>query len=298
MFRRMRVAQTNRLRIDWGSEAIWQSPLPLSVFDGETVHLFASFAEVPAQKPILSWEANGKTEFVSPEAITATKNRDIAKLGAAQRMQTLSKQDALALALKYQLVSEQSSLFLVYLREGEDKVTELPEIHQVSQMMAAGSHGNGSVMMGAALAFSHAFMTNGLSSRGITWSHMEESPIQIHDHFSAVPEKSPQELLEQFDQQALAHQDYAKVLGLIQHFAGNVLNMITDFANQEGITEEQAWAVFLDWLVARLANDYTVSRHGKRLLRSQTKTFDQAQSAAFQSALDQRFSSVSAGAWQ
>jgi Ca-activated chloride channel family protein len=148
MFRRMRGPQTNKLSIDWGSVPIWQSPLPLSIFDGDTLHLFATFAETPTRKPTLSWDADGKTESASPEMITGTENRDLARLGAAQRMQTLGKPEALAMALKYQLVSDQSSLFLVYLREGEDKVTELPEIHQVPQMMAKGSHGFGSVAGG------------------------------------------------------------------------------------------------------------------------------------------------------
>jgi hypothetical protein len=111
--------------------------------------------------------------------------------------------------------------------------------------------------------------------------------------------QSPQELLEHFDKQALVHQDYAQVLQLIQNFAGSdhVRNMIADFAKQEGITLEQAWAVFLDWLVDRLVNEYTPSRHAKRLLRSQLKTFDQAQYAALQSSLSSRFASVSAGSW-
>jgi hypothetical protein len=111
--------------------------------------------------------------------------------------------------------------------------------------------------------------------------------------------QSPQELLEHFDKQALAHQDYAQVLQLIQHFAGSdqVRNMITDFAKQEGITLEQAWAVFLDWLVDRLVKEYAPSRHAKRLLRSQMKTFDQARQATLQNSLDSRFSSISAGAW-
>ncbi|MCL2123665.1 MAG: hypothetical protein FWH34_06195, partial [Desulfovibrionaceae bacterium] len=75
-------------------------------------------------------------------------------------------------------------------------------------------------------------------------------------------------------------------------------NMIADFAKQEGITPEQAWAVLLDWLMLRLANEYTPSRHAKRLLRSQMKSFDQTRYAAFQNSLNSRFSSVSAGAWQ
>jgi len=308
MFRRMRVAQTNKLTIAWGSEPIWQSPLPLSIFDGETLHLFAAFAEAPTHMPTLSWEADGNIESAMPEAVTATENRDIARLGAAQRMSAVSKQDALALALQYQLVSDQTSLFLVYLRDGEDKVTELPEIHQVPQMMAAGSHGYGSVLGSACMK---SFLPGRFHSCAVS-EHLQSPTVlgfelpafirrtsqELLEHFDQS--RTPQELLEHFDKQALAHQDYAQVLELIRHFAGSdyILNMIADFAKQEGITPEQAWAVLLDWLMLRLANEYTPSRHAKRLLRSQMKSFDQTRYAAFQNSLNSRFSSVSAGAWQ
>ena len=294
MFRRMRVAQTNKLRLDWGGQALWQSPLPLSIFDGETLHLFASFAELPTQKPTLWWEADGKTESASPETVTATENRDLARLGAAERLPALGPKEALAWALKYQLVSEQSSLFLVYLREGEDKVTELPEIHQVPQMMAAGSHGYGSVL-GAGVMHCVASLLPLRMSPSNTFAKVIANTYSDSTGINVT--QTPRELLEEFDRQALAHQDYARVLGLIRQFTGDVQDLISDFANQEGISLEQAWAVFLDWLVARLANDYTLSRPGHRLLRSQTKTLDQARSAAWQSSLDQRFSAVSAAAW-
>jgi len=298
MFRRMRVAQTNKLRLDWGSKAVWQSPLPLSVFDGETLHLFASFDKVPTQKPTLFWEADGKTESASPETVTATENRDLARLGAAERLPDVSQKEALALALKYQLVSEQSSLFLVYLREGEDKVTELPEIHQVPQMMAAGSHGYGSVLgaLGVSCCLSPALPLKGARPVTTLLSRMFQSGPTLQSNPPAAVQ-TPRELLERFDRQALTRQDYALVLGFLRQFSGDVGDLITEFANREGITLEQAWAVFLDWLAARLASDYTLSRHGRRLLRSQTKTLDRAGIAALQSSLDQRFSAVSADAW-
>jgi hypothetical protein len=318
MFHRMRVAQTNQLRIAWGREPIWQSPMPLSIFDGETLHLFATFAEIPTQMPTLSWEADGKTETAVPETIAATGNHDIARLGAARRIETAAKKEALGLALKYQLVSDQTSLFLVYLRDGEDKATELPEIHQVPQMMAQGSHGYGSVISG--IAGSASFLraercfSESVSHSTARHTGLFSGPLALlKNMFRRTPTErdrpevdtltnitqSPQELLEHFDKQALAHQDYAQVLQLIQHFAGSdqVRNMIADFAKQEGITLEQAWAVFLDWLAARLTNEYTPSRHAKRLLRSQMKICDQARQTTLQSSLSSRFSSVSVGAW-
>jgi hypothetical protein len=215
------------------------------------------------------------------------------------------------LALKYQLVSEQTSLFLVYLREGEDKATGLPEVHQTPQMLAAGSHGFGSVRR----RFGSAMHRFGFVSAGVSQSIVDCSLRGVHSGFaeSVFSESfadfgdfapsgahSPQELLQYFDEQALASQDYARVLQLIQELVGSdhLQNMVADFALQEGLTPEQAWAILLDWLMARLVNDFTPSRQAKRLLRPQLKPFDQTRHAAFQSSLDGRFASVSAGAWQ
>jgi len=308
MFRRMRTSQTNKLSISWGSEPAWQSSLPASIFDGETLHLFASFTEAPMQVPTLSWKADGKINTATPEFITATENRDVARLGAAQRIKTASKQEALSIALKYQLVSDQSSLFLVYLRESEDKVTELPEIHQVPQMMAAGSHGYGSVVCDINEYCRMSKKNLNISAFMRYESESEFSLQELKGEFfgeedlESVAHSSPHELLKYFDKQALAYQDYAHVLTLIQihGFTGAdyVPCMIADFANQEGITLEQAWAVFLDWLMIRLVNEYRPSRHAKRLLRSQMKTFGRTRRTAFHTVLNSRFSDLSVTAWK
>lgn len=282
MFRRMRGPQTNKLSIEWGVEPVWQSPLPLSIFDGETLHLFATFAEVPTRTPKLTWAVDGKTEYAAPESVGLTENRDIARLAASRRMDAVSKQEALAIALKYQLVSRQTSLLLVYLREGEDKLTDLPEIYQVPQMMAAGSHGFGSVLAAAACCcMPHCFAPLNLA--------------KLHENIA--PTQSPQELLEHFDKLSLAHQDFTQVLKLIRSSSESdyTQNLVTELAKQKGITPEKAWAVFLDWLVGCLA--YTLSRHAKRLLRHQIMAFEQTECTELYAYLSKQLPSVSAGRW-
>ena len=41
MFRRMRCAHAINLKVEWGGETLWQSPVPTQIYDGETVHFFA-----------------------------------------------------------------------------------------------------------------------------------------------------------------------------------------------------------------------------------------------------------------
>jgi Ca-activated chloride channel family protein len=311
MFHRMRVAQTGKLRIVWGKEPLWQSPLPRSVFDGETLHLFATFAEEPTAMPELVWEVDGQPQSAKPESFSRTENPHLARLGGFRRMETSAdKQESLELALKYQLVSSQTSLFLVYPREGEDKVTELPELHQVPQMMAAGSHGYGSVkgvvsacsILGSVSTkfFAHSKSTPvgkyDKSVADLPWDEESTSSDPVSSQDAAT---SPQDLLALFDRQALACTDFAKVFqGIIVPFhQGDPVKLIARLAKQEGISEEQALAILLDWLLAQLADVFTSSRQAKRLLRAQLRGIDASHITAVRGALAVEYPSVSLYAW-
>jgi Ca-activated chloride channel family protein len=311
MFHRMRVAQSDKLRIVWGNEPLWQSPLPRSVFDGETLHQFAIFAEEPTSLPELVWEVDGQTQSDRPESISRTENQHLARLGGFRRMKTTAdEKEALELALKYQLVSSRTSLFLVYLREGEDKVTELPELHQVPQMMAAGSHGYGSVMgsfaacsvlgnvtMNVCAHNKHTLVEKPAQSvADLSWAEESSSVVPITSQNAST---SPQALLASFDRQALDCTDFAKVLqGIVTSgLQGGPVKLIARLAKQEGISEQQAWAILLDWLLAQLADVFTSSRQAKRLLRAQLRSIDPAHITAVRGVLAVEYSSVSLSAW-
>ena len=336
MFHRMRVAQTNKLSIAWGSEPLWQSSMPLSIFDGETLHLFAAFAETPTQLPTLSWEVDGKTESAMPAVITPTENRDITRLGTAKRMQTVSKQEALALALKYQLVSDQSSLFLIYLREGEDKVADLPEIHQVPQMMAAGSHGYGTVScfpaMSSRCAYACSFeeveevggyRPQRMASKWLPAYVRKSRPvghlkapndvIGTEDSvFDDVEFEVPAFIRRQAD--APVAPDCPDSPGrLVTRLEQLVLEneifkvctvplpslkqFIQRLGKQEGISPEAVWAALLDWLLDSLGDAYSPARQVRRMLRTQLKALDGAQVKMLRVAFAEKWPSISLHAW-
>jgi Ca-activated chloride channel family protein len=313
MFHRMRVAQSDKLRIVWGNEPLWQSPLPRSVFDSETLHLFASFAEEPATLPELVWEVDGQTQSAKPGCISRTENPHLVRLGGFRRMETTAdKKESLELALKYQLVSSLTSLFLVYLREGEDKVTELPQLHQVPQMMAYGSHGFGSVpgvstvcsIMGSCIINSFAQsahhlvtkMPKNLLSSDMPWEHDSPPSIPLPSQETAT---SPQDLLASFERQALSCTDFAQALHEIaaSFNQGDPANLIARLAKQKGISEEQAWTILLDWLLERLTNVFTPSRQAKRLLRMLLRDIEAEHLTAVRGALAVEYPSVSLYAW-
>jgi hypothetical protein len=295
MFRRMRGAAANRLKISWGQEALWQSPLPMSIFDGETLHLFAGLAQQPEAVPVLSWEIDGQTQYAKPESIQQTDNQEMVRLGAAQRMIGAGKEDALNLALKYQLVSSQTSLFLVYLREGEDKVTELPTVQQVPQMMTAGSHGYGSVTGMDAVRACFAVPLVPLKA-----AYRDKNDVDIVVQPDSPPSAwSPQALLERFDQAVLGNQDFKAFLqaSLMRAENHELRALVERLSQQEGISLDQTWAVLLDWLLDKLSGDFTSSRQARRLLRAQLKTIDAACAANLQKAFAAELPAISLYAW-
>ncbi|GHV56327.1 hypothetical protein FACS189460_0890 [Deltaproteobacteria bacterium] len=312
MFRRMRVAQSGKLNLDWGAEPLWQSPLPQSLFDGDTVHVFAAFAKRPLAPPRLSWSMGGQTGQATPETIGQPDNGDLGRLGGANRLENApNKAEALALALKYQLLSRHSSLFLVYQREGADKLTAPPVLQQTPQMMAAGSHGFGSVV-GASIMMG-AIGTGGIR-RGLSEAMLRESYMMGANHCFApilsrsIPEPQiglvgrlakklgsrraekitpvagaafpePREILAYFDAQALATSNLGQTLkALLGHFSGleDWNTLLTDLAQQEGATWENAWAVGLAFLAEKLAGEFSLSRQGQRLLRVKNDTLTAA----------------------
>ena len=170
MFHRMRAALARNIRIDWGQETLWQSDMPKCLYDGETVHAFALLRGAPEAGPILSWEQDGTTKKAACDRVEIARDAaDLLRLGRRCQMEeSASDEEKLALALKYQLVSELTSLILVHEREEADKKRGLPAIQQVPQMPAWG-HGcyrasmggvMGSFLMGGALCTPNAPLWN------------------------------------------------------------------------------------------------------------------------------------------
>lgn len=146
MVRRLRAARDIALRLDWGQPALWQSPLPQQVFDGETLHVWARLERPLQAAPTLHWSAAGATGSDHAEAVQADASGTTARLCGARQADTLtSDEDKLALALRYQLVTRQTSLFLVHQRAEGEKAEGLPALEQIRHMMAAGHGGFGSV---------------------------------------------------------------------------------------------------------------------------------------------------------
>ncbi len=162
---RMRSAQEVRFAIKWNATEEkhktheWASTLPPQLIDGETVHLFARLPAKTEKPPVLICktlvkDVEQEVSSAKPTSITWDTEGIVARLCAAAQIGELTegKADtklAKSLAMKYQLVTQHTNLFLLHERAEENKAEGLPQLQQIAQMQAAGFGGYGSVRRAA-----------------------------------------------------------------------------------------------------------------------------------------------------
>jgi Ca-activated chloride channel family protein len=150
MFNRIRLARSTEIKLEWGQaeKPTWVTGNNRAVFFGNTLHVLAGFTSAPKQAPILSYQLGESPQRVQVSAdklMHDITNQSLSRLGAAQRLKSLPKGDKIALALQYQLVTENTNCLLVHVRAEKEKAEGLPELQKIAQMQVAGWGGAGTV---------------------------------------------------------------------------------------------------------------------------------------------------------
>ncbi|OZB48923.1 MAG: hypothetical protein B7X60_02675, partial [Polynucleobacter sp. 39-45-136] len=147
MFHRLRQPRARDIQIDWGHEEKpeWVSGISTAIFNLNTSHIFAGFKTPPQNPATLSFQlgSNPKRYSVQASTLIQSDSNIISRLGAAQRLRAMSEENQTALALSYQLVTRNTNYLLTHIRPEDEKVSELPELQRVTQMLAAGWGGTG-----------------------------------------------------------------------------------------------------------------------------------------------------------
>jgi Ca-activated chloride channel family protein len=140
MFGRLRAAPRTIAHIDWSTPPDWTAPLPSAVFPHDTIHVMAGFRVRPeGSARVTVAEENGSTALLDVKLAPHLCTQDVVpRIAAAQRLAVLDEAEARELAVRYQLVSQFTSLVLVAERAESDKVLELPATVAVPHMLAAG----------------------------------------------------------------------------------------------------------------------------------------------------------------
>jgi Ca-activated chloride channel homolog len=159
-FQRMYAQRAKSATVNWPKTALRTLPEAIeTVYGGDTLHTLAWFTEEPTGSVGLSITlADGRTishkTDITPftEASTAPENAEgksstLARMAAGRRIIAMTGADAAKeLAVRYQLMSRWTNCLVIHVRAEGEKSGDLPEIYKVPQMMAAGSHGMGSVV--------------------------------------------------------------------------------------------------------------------------------------------------------
>ena len=145
MFHRIHLPTASDISVNWGIDPSWESDLPISVFEGDTIHVFANFDSPITKTPTLSFKQGSQSFDIQSEEIHVG-SPELPRLAATSRMANATNISKLGLAILYQLVSDQTNYILVHERTQEVKATEFPELQKIQQMQTAGWGGINTVV--------------------------------------------------------------------------------------------------------------------------------------------------------
>ena len=151
MFSRLRSPRLTALQIVWpeGVKPEWVSEVPLSVFDGDTVNVYALLKDAPVGSVKVLARPGDQSDIVEIGSAKFGANIDsnggLSRMSAAVRMKSKAigglvgtRTAATKLAVDYQLVTEFTNFLLIHVRADADKPADMPTLHKVSQMIPAG----------------------------------------------------------------------------------------------------------------------------------------------------------------
>lgn len=158
MFARLRSPRLDGVRLVWpdGVQPLWVSPVLPSVFDGDTVNVFALLPHTATGEVHLVGQpaGNGRAPTINQtigratlptpaqQQANAAVSDTLSKLVATARHQTQdTAHDRAEIAVAYGLVTDETNFLLVHQRAEQDKATDMPTLHTVDQMMPVGWSG-------------------------------------------------------------------------------------------------------------------------------------------------------------
>ena len=316
MFRRMRSVRCSDVKLDWGQPSNWQSALPKAIYGGDTLHLCARLDSLPTSPPVLSWNVDDKPMQSTADQIQTQSGELLSRMVAAQQIEQLMqltpmknalprskgtgdeapRKLALTLALHYQLVTDQTNLLLVHIRDEGQKAEGLPTLDKVAHMQAAGWGGLGSVAadfdqpmfsrrgasigaysIGHSVRESSAPNYSSMSTPSVWRTRDRTQAAAMVDSLARAPVQTvtPLELLETFEktsQKMLASYRFERRLQAL-NLSQDLKKLLEDFTVILG-DSAKAWAVIIQWLAEQLSDEITLSRQSERLLRHVLKDTD------------------------
>lgn len=141
---KMRKTQSIEQDITCSVPVLWQSKTARHAAPGESL---TSWTQVQTEGADEVELGNLRGDTLAPCPLVWETGIELSRIAAAYRLNDLAEaKEREAIALAYQLVTSETNLILVHERAEGEKSEELPELHQVRPMLAAGYGGNGTVI--------------------------------------------------------------------------------------------------------------------------------------------------------
>lgn len=296
MFHRMRGPTAQSVEIDWGFKPFWQSALPTFIYDGETIHCYAIAANKPRNVPALSWAIQKEVHSVQAEQLEFTSDLDILRLGKSRQLQeTEPPTERLKIAFEHQLLSENTSFFLVYVRDGKDKLVGLPTLQQIGQMPVYRHGCTGGV---SPLPARHPGVEDAFIYTETDWHHgVVDASIYAETDYCipaylrrrTAPQATPPvqaqllgdlqissflRLWQQVSYKTISFQEGLDMVLKLQDSEEAALRL-EELGDELGLSVEQVWAVFIHWAL-EIQNERPIGRHEQRILGTVLPSISQA----------------------
>jgi Ca-activated chloride channel family protein len=330
MFLRMRSTRCTDIQMDWKQKTSWECELPKTIFGGDTVHLSARVKKAPGSPPVLSWRMNGIQMQNTASQVQPLSGDLLSRIVASHQLTQMAgknaKNKASEIALRYQLVTDQTNLILVHVRDEGKKAIDLPKLEHITHMMSAGWGATASVgaYVGAAaygkkltlLAPLHhlqlgvgiggsfelpAFLrkqSTGANSTGRARKLMNIVDSVIDKVVGKASCVNPLDVLETFDREAQAGLDSNQMLRVLDSLSipKELQSVLKDFLADPS-SRAQSWALVLQWLADRLTGEFQFSRQATRLLRAWLKDKSLASKQKASQKLSSQLGAISATSW-
>ncbi|MBF0470562.1 MAG: VWA domain-containing protein [Gammaproteobacteria bacterium] len=158
-FQRIDQPRADRVTVIWPTPPKNQFPAAIShLYNGDTLHVWGWFkqpvlGEIRLQAQMDGEEVTISTLTLAPTAETFT-TPELPRIAAYGRLTTLPSGEKTALAVQYQLISEETSCLLQRVRAAGEQAEEMPALRMVPHTLAAGWGGGGAVMCSADVGYS------------------------------------------------------------------------------------------------------------------------------------------------
>jgi Ca-activated chloride channel family protein len=141
-FYRLRQPMVELSGVSFETAPLWMTPLPKVAFAGDTVHVFAGFAEATAHNVTLSACTEDGQVLTAQSRVEKSDWTELPRMAAATRIRhSVAEDEQRSLALQYQLLTRYTNFLVV--ADRADKAEDLPELATIAHMLPAGWGGTG-----------------------------------------------------------------------------------------------------------------------------------------------------------